>query len=222
MRGSGRFLAAILLAGAVGSTAVFARHLGTVPELGAVHLAAPPLESTPALQPVRAALRLPLRAPAVPHASRHAPATPVIPPPAAPTAAPSSSHPAPRRPAPARPHRAAPAAGGVAPRAPQPVEPALPVRSLATAPALEEPTADPSTGGRRAHGRDTAPGQLKKLVRQDGGTAGAGAETKGSERPTSGVPVLPPSLPGDAAGDEDGDPPRGNGNGRGRGHEQHE
>src|SRR5213082_3284190 len=42
MRGIERFLAAILLAGAVGGAAAFARYAGTEPEPPAFHLSAPP------------------------------------------------------------------------------------------------------------------------------------------------------------------------------------
>src|SRR4029078_10976822 len=45
MRGIDRFLAAILLAGAVGGVAVFSRHLGSVPEPQAIHLAPPPVKT---------------------------------------------------------------------------------------------------------------------------------------------------------------------------------
>src|SRR5919198_1219989 len=51
-----RFLAAILLAGAVGGSAAVARHLGGVPESAVVHLAPPPAQHLTAPGAVQAPL----------------------------------------------------------------------------------------------------------------------------------------------------------------------
>src|SRR5919198_2252398 len=118
-----RFLAAILLAGAVGGSAAVARHLGGVPESAVVHLAPPPAQHltapgavqapllvVPPARPTRKApIRLvrltppsPIAAPAPPvivpePLPAPAPATPPAPPPAPsePPAAPKPPTPTP-------------------------------------------------------------------------------------------------------------------------------
>jgi hypothetical protein len=61
MRGMHRLLAAILLAGAVGGVAVFARHLGRVPEPLTARLSAPPPQHLTAPGAVHAPLLVPAR-----------------------------------------------------------------------------------------------------------------------------------------------------------------
>src|SRR4051794_13728106 len=61
MRGMHRLLAAILLAGAIGGVAVFARHLGRVPEPVTARLSAPPPQHLTAPGAVHAPLLVPVR-----------------------------------------------------------------------------------------------------------------------------------------------------------------
>src|ERR687887_330890 len=104
-----RFLAAILLAGAVGGSAAVARHLGGVPESAVVHLAPPPAQHLTApgavqapllvVPPARPTKKAPIRLVRLtPPSPIAAPAPPVIvpeplpaPAPATPPAAPDAS-----------------------------------------------------------------------------------------------------------------------------------
>src|SRR4051794_25857299 len=161
MRAIERFLAAVLLVGAVGGAAAFARYAGTEPAPPAFHFSASPRQHLTipqtvvqiplpkagrvAVKPVVAA-RPPLRvAPTVP--ARPVVVTPV-----------STPEPAPATPAPpASPVQAptpAPAPPVAAPAAPAPVAaPAAPVRDLAAVPAaVPAPAETPAAPAPRKHG----------------------------------------------------------------------
>ena len=100
MRGIERFLAALLLTGAVGGTALVARHSGVAPEPPAAPLAAPPPLHLAVPGAVQAPILVPLR-PARRHAvhpPRHRRPVVVSPAPAAPQAAPPATTLPPGRP----------------------------------------------------------------------------------------------------------------------------
>jgi hypothetical protein len=223
MRGIDRFLAAILLAGALGSTAMFARHLGSVPELQVVHLAAPPQHVT-ASGTVRAPVLVPFEG--TPARAR-AKAQPVL---AAvrPAAVPQEAATAPQPGAP-RPRPQAPLA------APEPVKSSSPTPSPPATPPVQpvqQPTppeaprvlaAVPPAARSKGHGRLTAPGQLKKLAASEAKSSASTAPVDVPAPVAALVPAAPADLP---EGDDDEGPGNGNagwhGEGHGRGHGKHE
>src|SRR3954451_15410398 len=112
MRGIERVLAAILLAGAVGGTAVFARHAGSDSDALPIHLASPP----PGHLSAPNAVVVPVRVAPVPAARKAVPAQVALPIPAPqrrivlPVVTPRPHLPAPApRPAPVKPAAVAPA-----------------------------------------------------------------------------------------------------------------
>jgi hypothetical protein len=222
MRGIDRFLAAILLAGAIGGTAMFARHLGTVPEPQAVRLTAPPPGHLTAPGAVRARLLVPFGTAQTatgptstggPSAPPTAP-TPTLPPASAPgSLRPVSPHvhapAAQRRPPPGRPAPVAPPVDGetTTPRRQAgrilAAVPLTPTDATSTGTSTGDCTVEHPSRGR---GRDSAPGQLKKP----------------EPAPVSPATVpLTPTAPADlgaADGADDSGSAHASGDGNGRGH----
>jgi translation initiation factor IF-2 len=204
MSGIDRVLAAILLVGAVGGTAAFARQIGSDSSAEAVSLTAPPLQHfaapgsvlfahTPA--PIRVAVDVRRR-------SRHAPTAirPLF------VAAVPPRTPAPKR----APKRVATRAATAAPEpAPAPVSPPEPPRVLAAvltpaqpateAPATEAPTTDAKTHG-RALGHVKQHGHNAPTV-ADAPAAPAATDTAVAQQPLEPTPIDP------------GGPAQGNGSG---------
>ena len=190
MRGIDRVLAVILLAGAVGGAAAFARHSGSDSTPRGVHLAAPPLQhvrapGTVLIAPMPAAKRVspPKAAPArrvtIPQATLRRPAKVVQP----------QNRPQPPEPKPApAPVQAAPA----------PVQTPTPLRVLAAV----QPASVPSD--RKGKGRGHASGHGK----HDDAVPAPQAPLA----PTTDSTVVP-LTPADSSGDE-----QGNGNGNDHGH----
>jgi hypothetical protein len=239
MRGIERFLAAVLLVGAVGGAAAFARYAGTEPAPPAFHFSASPRQHLTipqtvvqipvpkagrvAVKPVVAARPLLRPAPTVP--VHRVVVTPVRAPEPAPVASPPASPPV-QAPAPAP----APATPVAAPAAPAPVAaPAAPVRTIAALPAPV--TAPPQTPAPKKHGKGAgkAKGHDKHEAVQgnegedDDDDEAGGAVTPPAEQPCAAAPVAqtaPASVPSptDENGDSQGDGGPGNGNGNGNGH----
>jgi hypothetical protein len=224
MRGIDRVLAVLLLLGAVGGAAAFARQTGSGATSLSVDLAEPPLQhvDAPGTFFVAPALNRPAKAPA--HRVTIQPATPEAPaqtlepqgtphalvaqPPAAEAAPPPvAAAPAPAPPAPP------PAQAPV----PAPVQTPEPPRVLAVA----QPAAEPQTS-KKHKGHGHAWGHVE---RED---TAPGAPTPEAPVAPTDVPVVPVS-PDDSSGDEQGNgsdeqgergKDNGNGHGHGSGHEQ--
>jgi hypothetical protein len=243
MRGIERFLAAVLLVGAVGGAAAFARYAGTEPEPPAFHFSASPPQhltipqtvvqiplpkaGSVAVKPVVAArprLRL---VPTVP--ARPIVPTPVSPPEPTPAAPPSPSPPV-QAPTPAP----APAPPVAAPAPPAPVAaPAAPVRAIAAVPAAAPtPAETPTAPKTKKHGHRA--GKAKGHDKHQGVQGNEGDDDEGddavappAEQPcpasvdqTAPTPAAQPTESGPTGenGDSHGAGGQGNGNGNGNGH----
>lgn len=232
MRGIERFVAAILLVGAVGGVAAFARFAGTEPKPPAFQLAVSPpqhltlpqtvvhippakVEHSVARQVVVAAPlghRLTFAPPPAPVvAAAPAPATPSAPAPRPPVATPVP--PAPVETPPAAPVVAAPA----------------PTRSLAAVPAAPaSPAAAPAQGHGRGHGNAKGRGRGKGEGDEPVAEAPPAAEAvDGTPPPSDGAPlpdscpaaVPPPAVDGPVAENDRGSTSPGNsGQAQGHGH----
>jgi hypothetical protein len=199
MRGIDRLIAVILLVGAVGGAAAFARHSGSDSTARSVHLAAPPLQHvgapgtvlidpTPALTRVKPAKVAPSRRVMLPKATPQRPVQPQ------------------RLPQPPAAQPPAPAATPV-PAAPTPAQtPPAPDRALAAVQA-----APASTDGKdKSKGHGHAWGHVKQQhVKQED----AAPAPEAPLAPTD--PTVVPPPPVGSSGDEHGS---GNGNGDGNEH----
>ena len=201
MRGIDRVLAVILLLGAVGGAAAFARQSGSESASRGVYLAAPPLQHVEAPGSFFIAPRLispakvaPARRVTIPQASPRPPARAVQAQsrPQPPVAQPSAAPPAPAA------VQAPPAP--VQTPAPAPVQTPEPPRALA---AVATPAADSHDGKGKGHGH--AWGHIKH------------DDSEAPVAPTD-VPVVPPSAD-DQSGDEHGND-NGNDHGHGSGHDK--
>lgn len=230
MRGIDRFLAAILLAGAIGGTAMFARHLGTVPEPQAVRLTAPPPGHLTAPGAVRARLLVPFgTAPppmgTTPMGPTTTAPTPTAPPATAATAPAVRTEAAPTR-APVLPAALTPGLPPPATKPPAPKPPATrilaavpltPTEGTSTDTSNGDCTHEPgsnergSKGQPKGHGRDSAPGQLKKPVP---------APVSPAAVPLT--PAAPAGLDGEGVEGDDSGPGHAGGYGNGRGHSKHD
>jgi hypothetical protein len=224
MRGIDRFLAAILLAGAIGGTAMFARHLGTVPEPEAVRLTAPPPGHLTAPGAVRARLLVPFGTATTPMGPTPTAPTPTAPPATAATAPAVRTEAAPKQ-APVSPAALTPGLPPPAPKPPAPQPPATrilaavpltPTEGTSTDTSNGDCTREPgsnehgSKGRQKGHGRDSAPGQQKKPAPAPVAPAAV---------------ALTPTAPADIeAGDgaDDSHPGHAGGYGNGRGHSKHD
>ena len=236
MRGIERFLAAILLMGAVGGAAAFARYAGTEPAPPAFHLSASPRQHLTIPQTV---VEIPL--PAAPRRAAAKPVVaerprlrlaPTVPARRAVVAPVSTPEPTPAAPAPTPPPVQAPtpaptpAPPVAAPAAPVPVAAPAAPRGLAAVP-VEPDAATASTPRKHGHGAGKAKGHDKSEGDQgdDNGDDDAGAPP--AEQPCAAAPVdqaaaapVPgPTEPGptDENGDPQGDAGHGNGDGNGNG-----
>jgi hypothetical protein len=215
MRGIERVLAAILLTGAVGGAAAFARFAGTEPRPPGFELSASPhqhltLPQTVVQIPtsVPTHLRSKPVAPALPrlHFATAVPADRAV----GTAAAPPETSPAPATAPPAEspaPPPVAPAPAAPAPVAPAPVAPAPvaapPERVLA---AVQPDPGPPTTSPARRHGRGKAKGHDKQhgKGRDDDAAADPGPPAPPSE-PADPAAPLPPQAAGEA-GDAQGAP----------------
>jgi hypothetical protein len=244
MRGIERFLAAVLLVGAVGGAAAFARYAGTEPAPPAFrfsasprqHLTIPqtvvqipvPADGRAAVKPVVAARPVLRPAPTVP--AQGVVVTPVRAPAPAPVAAPPAP-PSVQTPTPTP--APAPATPVAAPAAPAPVAaPAAPVRTIAAVPAPvtappqppPAPTPTPKKHG-KAKGHDKHLGVQANDDNQGDDDEAGDVVTPSADAPCAAAPVdqtpaAPAPVPTDGNGDSQGNggPGNGNGNGNANGH----
>ena len=205
MRGIDRVLAVILLLGAVGGAAAFARQSGSESASRSVDLAAPPLQHVEAPGTFFIAPRLispakvaPAHRVTIPQATPRLPARAVQPQsrPQPPVAQPPAAPPAPAA------VQAPPAP--VQTSAPAPVQTPEPPRVLA---AVATPAADSHDGKNKGEGHGHAWGHLKH--------DDSAPPPEASVAPTD-VPVVPPSSD-DQSGDEHGNGNDGHGNDNGNG-----
>lgn len=221
MRGIDRLLAVLLLLGAVGGAAAFARQSGSESASSGVELAAPPLQHVDApgtfflapklVRPVKVA---PPRRVTIPQAAPRPPA-PAVQPPSRPEAPAAQPTPAVAQAAPAPVQAAAPApveAPAPAP-VPTPVLPPEPPRALAAV-ASVPPAGSP---GRKDKSKDKGHGHAGGHVKHDSPTP---PEASVPPAVVAVVPAAPDDLSGgeqanggDAQGSDEG-----NGNGNDHGH----
>ena len=212
MRGIDRFLAAMLLLGAVGGAAAFARESGIDSTAQGIDLAAPPLQHVAAPgtffiapTPGKPAKVARARRVTIPRATPPPPASVVHPP--SPPEPPLVVEPAPA-PVPSAPP---PVQVPVPVPAPAPVQTPEPPRVLAVAQPAAEPVDGKHKGKGKGHGH--AWGQLK----HDEAAAPAPAAPAAPAAPTD-VAVVPPPV-GNSGGDEQGNT-GGNNNGHGSEHDK--
>ena len=211
MRGIDRVLAVILLLGAVGGAAAFARQSGSESASRGVYLAAPPLQHVEAPGSFFIAPRLispakvaPPRRVTIPQAAPRPPSRAVQPqsPPQPPVAQPPVAQPPAAPPAPAA-VQAPPAP--VQTPAPAPVQTPEPPRALA---AVATPAADSPDGKNKSKGHGHAWGHIKH--------DDSAPPPEAPVAPTD-VPVVPPSAD-EQSGDEHGNGNDGHGNDNGNDH----
>jgi hypothetical protein len=222
MRGIDRVLAVILLLGAVGGAAAFARQTGSDATSLGVDLAAPPLQhvAAPGTFFVAPALTHPAKVAAAPRVTI-GPAAPQQPAqaiqPLSTPLPPAAEPPATDAPPAATPDASTPAPPPAQAPAPAPAQTPEPPRVLTVA----EPAAEPQDGKKKRRGHGHAWGHFK----QD--TTSPAPDTAAPETPAAPTeaPVVPVS-PNDSSGEEHGngheDQGNGNGNehGHGSGHDQ--
>jgi hypothetical protein len=216
MRGMHRFLAGILLAGAIGGVVVFARHLERVPEPLAVPLSAPPPQHLTAPGAVHAPLRVtappsgPFGATLAAVPVRRATTPPLTLTAAKPLKVPHVTTSSPR---PSPPAAKTPAATPATPPQQEPVRvlalvPLTPVAPVSTA--TSTPTA---AAGRAGHGKGHAYGHAKHPKAAEAANEPLTPVSQPAPVVVEPTPVDPSSADsGDDAGHDHGN---GNGNGRG-------